>query len=120
MARILVIDDTPANLVLVEKLLAAVGHEVRSAGTATAGVAVAAGDLPDLVLMDLGLPDMDGTQALGVLRGNPRTSHLRVVAFTAFAMPADRERALAAGFDGYLSKPISFATFAADVAGLLA
>lgn len=120
MARILVIDDTPANLALAEKLLAAAGHEALSAGTATAGVSLAAGALPDLVLMDLGLPDMDGTEALTNLRSNPRTSHLRVVAFTAFAMTADRERALAAGFDGYLSKPIRFATFATDVAELLA
>lgn len=119
MARILIVDDTPANLALAGKLLTAAGHVALSAGTASAGVTLAAGELPDLVLMDLGLPDMDGTRALNALRSNPRTAHLRIVAFTAFAMPADRDRALAAGFDGFLSKPIRFATFATDVAGLL-
>jgi two-component system, cell cycle response regulator DivK len=119
-ARILVVDDTPANLALAGKLLTAAGHETLSAESASAGIALATGELPDLILMDLGLPDMDGTQALTALRANPRTAQLRIVAFTAFAMPAERDRALAAGFDGYLSKPIRFATFAGDVAGLLA
>ena len=69
--------------------------------------------------MDLGLPDMDGWQALNELRAEPGAADLRVVAFTAHAMVGDRERALAAGFDGYLSKPIDFATFADSVAGFL-
>jgi CheY-like chemotaxis protein len=73
----------------------------------------------DVVLLDLGLPDIDGWEALRRLRAEPRGGTLRVVAFTAHAMVGDRERALAAGFDGYLSKPIDFATFAASVGGLL-
>lgn len=119
MARILVVDDTAANLALATKLLTAAGHETLAAENARSGVALAMAELPDLVLMDLGLPDMDGTQALNALRTNPHTANLRVVAFTAFAMPADRDRARADGFDGYLSKPIHVATFATDVAELL-
>lgn len=119
MASILVVDDTPANLALATKLLRAAGHEVITAETARQGVALAEAELPDLILMDLGLPEMDGTQAMNSLRMNPRTAKIRVVAFTAFAMSADRERALADGFDGFLSKPIHFVSFASDVTELL-
>ena len=119
MATILVVEDTPANRALVRKLLTAAGHEVLVAETARAGIELARERLPDLVLMDLGLPDMDGWQALGELRADERAKALRVVAFTAHAMVGDRERALAAGFDGYLSKPIEFATFADSVRALL-
>jgi CheY-like chemotaxis protein len=119
MATILIVEDTPANLALATKLLHAAGHEVLAADTAAAGIALATQRLPDLVLLDLGLPDVDGWEALRRLRSEPRGRGLRVVAFTAHAMVGDRERALAAGFDGYLSKPIDFATFAASVGGLL-
>jgi CheY-like chemotaxis protein len=119
-ATILVVEDTPANRALATKLLRAAGHEVVSAGTATDGIALAQERLPDLVLMDLGLPDMDGWEALSELRRQPgAAAGLRIVAFTAHAMVGDRERALAAGFDEYLSKPIDFATFADTIQGLL-
>jgi CheY-like chemotaxis protein len=120
MATILIVEDTPANLALATKLLHAAGHEVLAADTAAGGIALATQRLPDLVLLDLGLPDVDGWEALRRLRAEPAGRGLRVVAFTAHAMIGDRERALAAGFDGYLSKPIDFATFAASVGGLLA
>ena len=120
MATILLVEDTPANQALATKLLRAAGHEVLAAETASAGVALALERLPDLVLMDLGLPDMDGWQALSRIRADPRAARLRVVAFTAHAMVGDRERALAAGFDGYMSKPIDFATFADTVGAHLA
>ena len=119
MARILLVVDTPANLALATKLLRAAGHDVRTAGRAADGLALVADSDFDLVLMDLGLPDMDGWQALRELRSTPRGAGVRVVAFTAHAMMGDRERALAAGFDGYLSKPIDFATFADSVGALL-
>ena len=119
MARILVVDDTPANLALAAKLLHAAGHEAITAETASQGLALADAELPDLILMDLGLPDMDGTRAMNSLRTNPRTAKIRIVAFTAFAMSADRDRALTNGFDGFLSKPIRFDTFADDVSELL-
>ncbi len=120
MAVIVLVEDTPANLALATKLLTAAGHEVVAATTGTDGVRLVAERSPDLVLMDLGLPDIDGREALSAIRaaeaGGP--PH-RVIAFTAHAMVGDRERALAAGFDGYLSKPIEFATFAASVEALL-
>lgn len=119
MATILVVEDTPANLALATKLLSAAGHDVLTSETAAEGVALARDRLPDLVLMDLGLPDMDGWQALRAIRSDPSAAGLHVVAFTADAMLGDRERALAGGFDGYLSKPIDFATFAESVEHLL-
>ena len=119
MATILLVEDTPANRALASKLLSAAGHDVLTAETGAAGVQLAKERLPDLVLMDLGLPDMDGWQALTEIRADDRSARLRVIAFTAHAMVGDRERALAWGFDGYLSKPIDFATFADSVAGYL-
>jgi two-component system cell cycle response regulator DivK len=119
-ATILVVEDTPANRALATKLLRAAGHEVLSADTAAEGIALARERLPDLVLMDLGLPDMNGWQALSEIRNAPAAAaELRIVAFTAHAMVGDRERALAAGFDEYLSKPIDFATFADTIGALL-
>lgn len=119
MATILLVEDTPANLALATKLLEAAGHRVLAADTAEAGIALATAGRPDLVLLDLGLPDLDGWQALARIRADERSAGLRVVAFTAHAMVGDRERALAAGFDGYLSKPIEFATFVDSVTGYL-
>jgi len=120
MATILLVEDTPANQALATKLLVAAGHRVLTAGTAADGIALAGDLMPDLVLLDLGLPDMNGWQALTRIRDDDRTAGLRVIAFTAHAMVGDRERALAAGFDGYLSKPIEFATFVDSVTGYLA
>lgn len=90
-----------------------------TADTAAAGIALARERRPDLVLLDLGLPDMDGWQALAEIRGRQDTAGLRVIAFTAHAMVGDDARVLAAGFDGYLSKPIDFATFPDSVGDLL-
>ena len=119
MATILLVEDTPANVALVTKLLRAAGHEMLVAETAATGVALARERLPDLVLMDLRLPDMDGWQALSEIRADQRAAQLRVVAFTAHAMVGDREQALARGFDGYLTKPIDHATFVQSVASYL-
>ena len=119
MARILLVEDTPANRALATKILRAAGHEVLTAETGAAGIELARASLPDLVLLDLGLPDIDGWAAIAGIRADAATSGLRVVAFTAHAMAGDRERALAGGFDGYLSKPIDFATFADTVASFL-
>ena len=119
MARILLVEDTPANRVLATKLLRAAGHDVLTAGTGAEGVALARDHTLDLVLMDLGLPDMDGRQAMTQIRALHSADGLPIVAFTADAMLGDRERALAAGFDGYMSKPIDLATFAASVEGHL-
>ncbi len=120
MAVIVLVEDTPANRALATKLLSAAGHEVISASTGTDGVRLVADRSPDLVLMDLGLPDIDGREALREIRsGEGDGPGVKVVAFTAHAMVGDRERAMDAGFDGYLSKPIEFATFARSVEALL-
>lgn len=120
MALIVVVEDVPANRALATKLLAAAGHTVVTASTGAEGIKLVAERSPDLVLMDLGLPDITGGEALRTIRASlPGGPSLKVVAFTAHAMVGDREGALDAGFDGYLSKPIEFATFARNVEALL-
>ena len=109
--RILIVEDNEKNLKLVRDILLAIGYETLEARNAESGVALATSELPDLVLMDIGLPDVDGVTALGRLRADARTSSIRVVALTAYAMADDRERLLGAGFDGYLQKPINVRAF---------
>jgi len=105
--RVLVVEDNERNLKLVRDVLHFAGFDVLEARSGEEGVALALEYCPDLVLMDLQLPGMDGTQALQLLRSSERTCEVPVVAVTALAMREDRERALDAGFDGYLQKPIS-------------
>ncbi len=119
MARILVVDDDLFNLKLAVTVLTQAGHEVLSAGGGEEGVAAALAHAPDLVLMDVQMPGMDGVSALRRLRADPRTAALKVVALTALTMKGDRERLLAEGFDGYLEKPIRYNAFLASVAALL-
>lgn len=119
MATILVVDDNVANRVLVAKLLRTRSHAILEAEDAEGALALARERLPDLVLMDLALPRVDGWEALRRLRADERCRGLRVVAVTAHAMVGDRERALAGGFDGYLSKPIDASSFADTVADFL-
>ena len=118
-ATILVVEDNVRNLKLIRDVLDFAGYDVVAASSAEQGVAIAMAQPPDLVLMDLQLPGMDGTEALRRLRGSPRTSAVPVVAVTAFAMKDDRERALSAGFDGYLEKPISVRALPSQVRGFL-
>lgn len=106
-ARILVVEDNERNLKLVRDVLAFAGFEVDEARTGEEGVARARERPPDLVLMDLQLPGIDGTEALRQLRSTSTTAAVPVVALTAQAMPEDRERVTAAGFDGYVTKPVS-------------
>ena len=108
---ILVVEDNERNLKLLRDVLEYAGYEVRAAQTAEDGIALAVSKPPDLVLMDLQLPGIDGMEALRRLREDPRTAGIPVVAVTAQAMRQDRERALAAGFDGYVEKPISVRAF---------
>jgi two-component system cell cycle response regulator DivK len=105
--RILVVEDNELNMKLFRDILVSTGYRTLEATTGGEAVEVATELAPDLVLMDIQLPDFDGVQALGRLRANERTAAIPVVALTAQAMDGDRERFLAAGFNGYLSKPVN-------------
>jgi CheY-like chemotaxis protein len=117
--HILIVDDTPANLRLAEVLLTGAGFVVTCAEDAPAAARQIDVGRPDLILLDIQLPGMDGLTFAGRLRRDPSTRDIPVVAMTAYAMRGDRERMLAAGCVGYLSKPISPATFADEVRGFL-
>lgn len=105
-ARILVVDDNPTNLKLASDLLEYAGYEVLTAIDAERAQQVLERCLPDLILMDIALPGMDGLTLTRLLKDDARTRHIAVVALTAFAMKGDEEKARAAGCDGYISKPI--------------
>jgi two-component system cell cycle response regulator DivK len=113
---ILIVEDNVANLELVRDLLQVTGYRTLEAGTARDGVALAAAHRPDLVLMDVQLPGEDGVSALRRLRAEPDLAAIPIVALTAFAMREDRQRLLATGFDGYITKPIDVRTFLDQVA----
>jgi two-component system, cell cycle response regulator DivK len=105
--RILYVEDNFQNKRLVKKILEARGYEILEAEDGNQGVEVAKNEKPDLILMDISIPGMDGIEATQVIKQNPETAHIPVVALTANAMRGDRERFLAAGCDDYLPKPIS-------------
>lgn len=108
---VLVVEDNEKNRKLARDLLSFRGFRVAEATTATDALIAVRAERPDLVLMDIALPDMDGIEALRLLRADPLTQDVPVVAVTAFAMKGDRERLLDEGFDGYLAKPIDARTF---------
>jgi CheY-like chemotaxis protein len=105
--RILVVEDNEKNMKLFRDVLQARGYEIMEATTGGQAIELAIEHGPALVLMDIQLPDIDGVEALGRLRANARTASIPVLALTAQAMEGDRERFLAAGFDGYVSKPVN-------------
>lgn len=107
--QILIVEDNEKNMKLFRDVLIASGHRTLEATTGGQAVELATAHSPDLVLMDIQLPDIGGVEALGRLRSDERTASLPVVALTAQAMDGDRERFLAAGFNGYLSKPVNVA-----------
>jgi CheY-like chemotaxis protein len=119
MTLVLIVEDNLRNLKLVRDVLEHAGSRTLQATTAEDGLALAREHRPDLVLMDVQLPGMDGVQALGRLRADPATSGIPVVAVTAFAMKDDCVRFVAAGFDGYVEKPISVREFPGQVADFL-
>ena len=118
--KILVVEDNPLNLELVTDLLEAAGFVICPALTAEEGFHAASEMSPDLVLMDLSLPGLDGLAVTRALRNDPATRHLTIIALTAHAMKGDEALALHAGCDGYLTKPIDTRTFAAKVAAFIA
>jgi len=118
MARILIIEDSPANMKLTVLLLNSAGHSPLQAEDARKGIAMAQAEQPDLILMDMQLPDMDGMEATGIIKAAAETAHIPIIALTASAMKGDRERILAAGCDGYIEKPIDFKTFLAEISAV--
>ena len=117
--RILVVEDNPLNLKLVRDVLGAAGYDVMEATSGEEGLLAATEHPPDLVLMDLQLPGIDGAETMRRLREGPLAENVPVVAVTAFAMAEDQANATRAGFDGYLQKPISVRALVGDVRGFL-
>ena len=115
MARVLVIEDNVSNMKLATFLLESAGHTVLPATDAEAGIATAAAERPDLVLMDIQLPGMDGLQATALLKADEATRSIPVLALTALAMKGDAERIHSAGCDGYIAKPMAYKEFLATV-----
>lgn len=118
--RILVVEDNTKNLKLVRDVLQFAGFEIIEATTGEDGVELMATEHPDLVLMDLQLPGIDGAEALRQIREMPDVGQVPVLAVTAFVMDEDRRRASQAGFDGYVEKPISVRGLTDQVRALLA
>lgn len=115
-ALVLIVDDEERNRKLARDVLQFHGFRTLEAANARDAIDLAGEHQPSVVLMDVRLPGMDGVEATGILKGDPKTAAIAVVALTAFAMKGDRERFVAAGFDGYLSKPIDVKTFAEEIA----
>lgn len=119
MARILIIEDNPANMELIDYLLRAFGHITLHATDGEVGVADALRESPDLVLCDIHLPKLDGYGVVRQIRADPRLQNLPMLAITALAMVGDREKLLAAGFDGYFAKPIEPKIFVSQIEAFL-
>src|SRR5215210_3279937 len=120
MARILIVEDNPDHMLLSVMLLESVGHVVLSAIDAEAGLTLARSARPDLILMDIQLPGMDGLAATVLLKADPVTRVIPVLALTALAMKGDEERIRAAGCDGYIAKPLAYKDFLATISAQLA
>ena len=120
MARVLIVEDNPANMTLATFLLESAGHTVLSATDAEAGLTLARDEQPNLILMDIQLPGMDGLEATALLKRDDATRAIPVIALTALAMKGDEERIRAAGCDGYIAKPMRYKEFLATVAAQLA
>ena len=119
MARILVIEDNAANMKLADLILSRVGHIVIAAKDAESGMALALAELPDLILMDIQLPGMDGLTATAQLKKNPATSSIPIIALTAMAMKEDEKKSQIAGCDGYITKPLRYLELLAAIDLLL-
>ena len=119
MATILIIEDNAANMKLAMLLLRNAGHTPVCANDAESGLTLARAGKPDLILMDIQLPGMDGLAATGLLKLDPATSAIPVIALTAMAMPADRAKSLEAGCDGYIAKPLRYQELYAAIDALL-
>ena len=117
--KILLVEDNPVNRRLAEFLLRSQGYQVRAATNAQEAFDTIKAERPDLILMDVQLPGMDGLEATKKIKEEPTTRDIPVVAVTSYAMKGDREKALAAGCSGYITKPIDKDTFILEVATVL-
>ncbi len=115
MKRVLVVEDNETNMYLIRFILEKSGYEVIEAREGTAGVELAIKEKPDLIIMDLQLPDIDGLEATKRIRASEADGDIPIIALTSFAMAGDRERDLAAGCTGYIEKPINPDTFIAEI-----
>lgn len=115
MATILIVEDTPANMKLATVILENAGHAVLQAENAPDGIALARANAPDLVLMDIQLPGMDGMEAIRILKSDPTTRSIPVIALTSFAMKGEEEKIRASGCDAYLAKPYHYKELLAAV-----
>lgn len=117
--KILYIEDNPENRLLVRRILEAEGYDVVEAIDGPSGLEVAAASPPDLILLDINLPEMDGYELVGKLRQIPGLATTPIIALTAYALRGDRERILAAGCDGYIQKPIDVDSLPIQVTSFL-
>ncbi len=120
MASVLVVEDNPANMKLATFLLESAGHSVISATDAEVGLALARAEQPDLILMDIQLPGMDGLEAISLLKSDEATRAIPVIALTALAMKGDEARIMESGCDGYIAKPMRYQEFLASITQQLA
>jgi two-component system cell cycle response regulator DivK len=118
-AKVLIIEDNAANMTLATFLVQTAGHTVISATDAEAGLALAHAERPDIILMDIQLPGMDGLEATAQLKGDDATRSIPVIALTALAMKGDEERIRAAGCDDYIAKPLAYRDLFAVIAAQL-
>jgi len=116
MSKILIVEDSVANMKLAVFILQSAGHTVLSAADAEIGLTLARNEKPDLILMDIQLPGMDGLEATALLKSGELTRDIPVIALTALAMKGDEERIRAAGCDGYIAKPLRYKEFLAAIA----
>jgi two-component system cell cycle response regulator DivK len=116
LAKVLIVEDNPANMKLATFLLQSAGHTVLNATDAEAGLTLARGEQPQLILMDIQLPGMDGLQATVLLKRDDATRAIPVIALTALAMKGDEERIRSAGCDGYIAKPMRYQEFLSVIA----
>lgn len=119
MATMLIVEDTPANMKLATIILENAGHTVLQAENAPDSIALARANAPDLILMDIQLPGMSGLEAIRILKDDPATRTIPVIALTAFAMKDEEEKIRASGCDGYLAKPFHYKELLAAVDRLL-
>jgi len=118
-ARVLYIEDNLENRILVRRVLAAEGYEILEAEGAERGLQLAREQAPDLIMIDINMPLLDGLTLTSLMKADPNLGHIPVVALTANVMRGDRERTLAAGCDGYIQKPIDIDEFPLQVARYL-